>query len=263
MCELLGIASKIATDVDFSFTFKGFAMRGGQTGPHADGWGVSLYEGPFARTFLEPRPAYGSALARFLRDNPIHASVVVAHVRKMTVGQAAIENTHPFVRVFHHRHITFAHNGTLPNVHKIPLAYESTVGTTDSEHSFCVMLERLHKLYPHEYPKDPLELGRRLFEIGNELGEDGVFNFLFSDGEYLYARCGDNLSLITRQAPFGNATLVDTDVTVQLADMLDPEQRVVIVATEPLTRETEWQKATPGTLWVIGHGDLVETFRNN
>lgn len=262
MCELLGIASKIATDVDFSFTFKGFAMRGGQTGPHADGWGVSLYEGRFARTFLEPYPAHGSALARFLRDNPLHSSLVVAHVRKMTVGEASLQNTHPFLRVLHHRHISFAHNGTLPNVHRIPLHYESTLGTTDSEHAFCVMIEELHRVYPHAYPSDPLEMGKRLFDMGNRLGEDGVFNFLFADGEYLYARCGDNLAMITRRAPFGHATLVDTDVTVQLADVLDPEQRGVVVATEPLTREVGWQKAQPGTLWVIGHGEVVEAFHN-
>ncbi len=260
MCELLGIASNMPTDVDFSFTFKGFVMRGGETGPHADGWGVSLYEGPFARTFLEPYPAYGSTLARFLRDNPVHSSLVVAHVRKMTVGEASIQNTHPFLRVLHHRHIAFAHNGTLPHVHEIPLHHESTLGTTDSEHAFCVIMEEMRRAYPHAYPKDPVELGKRLFDLGNKLGETGVFNFLFSDGEYLYARCGDNLAMITRKAPFGEATLVDTDVTVYLADMLDPDQRVVVVATEPLTREVGWQKAKPGTLWVIGHGEVVEAF---
>jgi predicted glutamine amidotransferase len=264
MCELLGIAAKIATDVDFSFTFKGFAMRGGKTGPHADGWGLSMYQGPFARSFLEPYPAHSSVLARFLRSYPLHSSLAIAHVRLMTVGEACIENTHPFQRVMHRRHISFAHNGTLHNVHKIPLKWESTLGTTDSEHVFCVMLEELHKTYPNEYPKDPLELGKKLFDLGNQLGNEGddVFNFLFADGEYLYARCGDNLSMITRRAPFDEATLVDADVTVHLGEMLDPEQRVTVVATEPLTTEDTWQKAKPGTLWVIGRGEVLGTFQN-
>ena len=42
---------------DIVFSFKGFALRGGKTGPHADGWGVALYDGKFARSFLEPTPA--------------------------------------------------------------------------------------------------------------------------------------------------------------------------------------------------------------
>src|SRR3954466_3720402 len=96
MCELLGIVSNVPADVDFSFT--GLALRGGQTGPHADGWGLSLYDGLFARTFLEPHPAYASPLARFLRANPIHTPLAVAHVRKMTRGVASIQNTHPFLR---------------------------------------------------------------------------------------------------------------------------------------------------------------------
>jgi len=54
MCELLGMVSNVPADLAFSFT--GLALRGGQTGPHADGWGVSLYDGRFARTFLEPHP---------------------------------------------------------------------------------------------------------------------------------------------------------------------------------------------------------------
>ena len=33
----------VPTDIVFSFT--GFALRGGKTGPHADGWGLALYDG--------------------------------------------------------------------------------------------------------------------------------------------------------------------------------------------------------------------------
>lgn len=261
MCELLGIVSNIPADVDFSFA--GFALRGGQTGPHADGWGLSLYEGMFARTFLEPHPAYSSPLTRFLRENPIHTPLAVAHVRRMTRGRASIENTHPFLRVFHGRHIAFAHNGTLPNVWDIPLKEESTIGQTDSEHAFCVVLERLRQAYPKSYPKDPLELGRRLFEIGNELGTDGVFNFLFADGEHLFARCGDNLALVERRSPFGHATLVDSDVRVHFGDVMGQgtDGRMAVVATEPLTRDEPWEKAVPGMLWVMGRGEVLATFR--
>jgi predicted glutamine amidotransferase len=260
MCELLGTVSSVPADLAFSFT--GFALRGGQTGPHADGWGLSLYEGRFARTFLEPHPAYSSPLARFLRENPIQTRLAVAHIRKMTRGQAAIENTHPFVRVVDHRHIVFAHNGTLPNVRDKPLKYESPIGETDSEHAFCVILETLRASYGPRIPRDPSELGRTLYEIGNDLGSDGVFNFLFCDGEHMFARCGDNLSLIERRAPFGQATLVDADVRVNFSDVMGtgPSEKMVVVSTEPLTRDETWEKATPGMLWVLGQGELLTTF---
>jgi glutamine amidotransferase len=35
--------------------------------------------------------------------------------------------------------------------------------------------------------------------------------------------------------------------------------RVAVVATEPLTRDEEWQIGTPGTLWVFDRGTLRAT----
>jgi predicted glutamine amidotransferase len=263
VCELLGVVSNVPADLVFSFT--GFALRGGQTGPHADGWGLSLYEGLFARTFLEPHPAFSSPLARFLRENPIQTGLAVAHIRKKTRGEPKIVNTHPFVRVLHGRHLVFAHNGTLPSIRDRPLRSHSTLGDTDSEHAFCVLLEELHDAYGGRYPSDPFQLGKTLHELGNELGQDGVFNFLYADGECLYARCGDNLSCILREPPFGSATLVDADVRVNLGEVMRevPDARLAVIATEPLTRDETWEKATPGTLWVFRAGERLLSFPGN
>jgi len=260
VCELLGMVSRVPTDLTFSCT--GLALRGGQTGPHADGWGVALYEGRFARTFLESHPAFSSPLARFVRENPILTPLAVAHIRKMTRGQAAIQNTHPFVRVFDGRHLVFAHNGTLPHVRDRPLRFDSPIGDTDSEHAFCVILDAMRARFGSRYPEDPHDVGSFLFEVANDLGSDGVFNFLLADGHYLYARCGDHLSAIVRSSPFGQATLVDADVTVDLGEAMrtSGDAHLAIVATEPLTRGESWQKATPGTLWVFGEGRLLSTF---
>ena len=239
MCELLGIVASHPADVTFSFT--GFAQRGGRTGPHADGWGLTLYEGNFARTFREHHPAFSSPLARFLRENPILTQLAVAHIRKATRGVASIQNTHPFVRIWHRRHLTFAHNGTLPNVKQRPLRYESTLGDTDSEYAFCVMVEMLREAYGPRYPENPAELGKTLYEIANELGRDGMFNFLFADGEHLYARCGDSLYRTEHHAA--------PDVA-----------RIALVATKPLTDAERWRKADAGMLWVFSQGELITTF---
>jgi predicted glutamine amidotransferase len=258
MCELLGIVSSVPIDIAFSFS--GFVLRGGQTGPHADGWGVSLYDGPFARTFLEARPAYSSPLARFLHDNPTQTRLAVAHIRKKTRGEPRLENTHPFVRVLWRRHLVFAHNGTLPDVRERPLAIETPLGDTDSEHAFCWMLERLREAHPDGPPMDARELGTTIFELGNELGAGGIFNFLLSDGHRLMARCGDHLWHIVRRPPLGRATLVDGELSVDFARVMGGEGTLAVVATAPLTREETWVPATPGTLLVFENGDLVATF---
>ena len=41
MCELLGMSANVPTDICFSFT--GLVQRGGGTGPHKDGWGITFY----------------------------------------------------------------------------------------------------------------------------------------------------------------------------------------------------------------------------
>jgi predicted glutamine amidotransferase len=258
MCELLGIASSVPIDIAFSFS--SLVLRGGQTGPHADGWGVSLYQDRFARTFIEEKPAYASPLTRFLKDNPIETRLAVAHIRKKTLGLARLENTHPFVRVFQGRHIVFAHNGTLLHVRDKPLTWETPLGDTDSEHAFCWLLERLREIYPSGYPEDADRLGETVFRLANELGGDGIFNFLLADGRFLFARCGDSLVHILRKPPLGQATLVDDELQVNFAEVMRGAGTLAVVATAPLTRDETWIRATPGTLWVFHDGELVKTF---
>jgi predicted glutamine amidotransferase len=259
MCELLGVSS--SKPIDISSSLSGFVLRGGQTGPHADGWGISLYQDRFARTFLDEKPAHTSALARFLHENPIETNLAVAHVRKKTLGRAMLENTHPFVRTFRDRHMVFAHNGTLAHVHEKPLLGEALLGDTDSEHAFCWMLERLREVYPSVWPDDPQGLGETIFGLANELGGDGIFNFLLADGRFLFARCGNNLFHIVRRPPLGRAVLVDREIEVDFADVLSGSGALAVVATAPLTRNECWIQATPGTLWVFRDGELVRTFQ--
>ncbi|MBC7468860.1 MAG: class II glutamine amidotransferase, partial [Ramlibacter sp.] len=55
MCQLLGMNCNVPTDVTFSFT--GFAQRGGRTDHHADGWGIAFFEGVGLRHFVDHQPA--------------------------------------------------------------------------------------------------------------------------------------------------------------------------------------------------------------
>src|SRR3954468_12176861 len=114
MCELLGMECNVLTDIVFSFA--GLSARGGKHGPHADGWGLALYDGPVARVFLEPAAAAHSPLATFVREHPIKTLLAIAHVRRKTRGKVSLANTHPFVRELWGRAFVFAHNGTLKHV---------------------------------------------------------------------------------------------------------------------------------------------------
>ncbi|MBX3188777.1 MAG: class II glutamine amidotransferase [Labilithrix sp.] len=257
MCELLGMECNVPTDIVFSFS--GLALRGGVRGPHADGWGLALYEGKAVRTFLEPAAAAESKLAAYIRSHPIKTLLAIAHVRKRTRGPVSLANTHPFVRELWGRNFTFAHNGTLRGVKTRPLHRFHPIGSTDSERAFCLVLDRLDRAFPSGYPKEPARLWRAVARAGRELGASGSFNFLLGDGTHLYARCATKLCYIVRKAPFRTATLADDDLSIDFAQVTTPRDRVAVIATAPLTRDENWTIGRPGEMWVFRRGQLAAT----
>jgi glutamine amidotransferase len=248
----------VPTDIVFSFS--GLALRGGRKGPHADGWGLALYEGHRARAFLEPAAASHSALAKYVRENPIKTLLAVAHVRKKTRGKVSLANTHPFVRELWGRHFVFAHNGTV-RARAVPRGRFQPIGDTDSERAFCTLLDRIDHDFD-DYPKRPRDLWNAIARYGGEIGQRGTFNFLLGDGEHLYARCATKLCFLVRKAPFKQATLADDDVRVDFADVTTPKDRVAVIATAPLTRDERWTIGKPGEMWVFREGKLVATLKS-
>jgi glutamine amidotransferase len=240
---------------DITFSFSGLRQRGGQTAHHGDGWGLALYEGRSARVFLEPTAAAKSPLARFVSDNPIKTLLAIGHIRKRTRGPVCLSNTHPFVRELWGRHWVFAHNGTVRGAKKLPLGRFQPIGTTDSEHAYCHLLEALRSSFDAP-PKDPAVLWQAIAEVAGRIGQRGSFNFLLGDGAHLYARCATKLCYLVRKAPFGKARLSDDDVTIDFSAVTTPRDRVVIVSTVPLTVDEAWIHGEPGSMWVFDRGKL-------
>ena len=173
---------------------------------------------------------------------------VIAHIRKATRGAVSLDNTHPFMRELWGRYWIFAHNGTLENFAPRLRGDYRPVGTTDSELAFCCMLEALRDAFPAGVPPVS-ELLELLQHITGELARHGTFNYLLSNGEYLFAHCADQLSYVVRQAPFTTAHLLDEDVAVDFSQLTKPDDRVAVIATLPLTDNEEWT--------VLGKGELA------
>ena len=111
-CQLLGM--NCATPTDFSFSFKGFSLRGGSTDVHCHGWGLLFYQGKGVRCFHDPDPCAESPIAKFVQEHPLSTYNMIAHIRYATVGKVALENVHPFTREMWGIHFSFAHNGDVP-----------------------------------------------------------------------------------------------------------------------------------------------------
>lgn len=250
MCQLLGMNCNVPTDICFSFT--GFRARGGLTDHHRDGWGIAFFEGKGVRLFLDPNPSADSPVAELVRQYPMRSLNVIAHIRKATLGPVGLENTHPFQRELWGRYWIFAHNGHLKAFAPTLSGRFLPVGETDSELAFCHILDTLHQRFPLERPA-PEALYGTLRELASEIGALGEFNFLLSDGDWLFAHCSSRLCYIVRQAPFTHAHLADEDVTVDFSDLTTPSDRVAVIATTPLTDNETWKPIPPGNL-VAFHG---------
>ncbi len=247
MCELFAMSASELTDVNHSLAL--LRPRGGELGPHADGWGVAFYEGRAVRIFKEPIPAAESRCLDFITNYDFQSTTVIAHIRKanpQNVGRSSA-NTHPFERELNGRSWVFAHNGKLPGLHQAPefaVQRFTPLGETDSEHAFCLLLDAIAAVGEH----DRVRLSARLIvdtirPLVTKMTELGEFNFLLSDGESLIAYAHTNLHVLQRNCP------------AECGQM-----KVSLLATSPLTGEP-WVPLASGSFHVYSAGQEVALAR--
>lgn len=189
MCELLGMSSNRRATLNLSLMR--LAEHGGHTGPHKDGWGVAYFEGADIRLIKDPGHAADSDWIRFIGQHDLRSQLVIAHIRKATMGKRAYCNTQPFMRELAGRMHLFAHNGSLPEIEQAT-EFNSRqyhpVGDTDSEKAFCTLMSRMAKIWTLPKIVPPLE--QRMIAVSKFAGSLkllGLSNFIYSDGDALFA----------------------------------------------------------------------------
>jgi glutamine amidotransferase len=237
MCELFGLSSD--RPVQPGELLCRFGARGGDVADNPDGWGLAVFEGDAFRLTKEPLPAAHSPRFRELCTQ-ISCSLMLGHVRKANPPTARVlANTHPFRRVCCGREWVFAHNGIIADT--VALAGAGTVslctasGDTDSEHAFCVVLDRIASVFSATGARSDRHWFDALAGVAETLASYGRFNFLMSDGEHLIAYGHDRLHGLAGAG-------------------------VAVIATEPLTADPGWTAFAPGELRVYGGGERIARF---
>lgn len=256
MCQLLGMNCNTPTDIIFSF--EGFVQRGGLTDHHSDGWGIAFFEGRAVRLLIDHQPSAHSPIAQLVRTYPIKSLNVIAHIRKATQGDVALENSHPFMREMWGLNWVFAHNGHLLGFEPKLSGEFNAIGNTDSEMAFCFLLQALREHFPSacvNNPPAPQEIQLALEKIVPEIAKFGAFNFCLSNGQSMWAHCSTQLYYIVREHPFSTAHLLDADVAIDFTEHTTPDDRVAVIATQPLTDNEVWQKMCAFELICFNHGE--------
>ncbi len=258
MCQLLGMNCNTPTDITFSF--EGFAERGGRTDHHADGWGIAFFEEHSARIFLDHKPAVESPMADFIKRYPIRSLNVIAHIRKATQGEVSLRNCHPFQRELWGQTWVFAHNGNLKEFAPTLEGQYLPVGETDSEQAFCLIMQSLRQAHGCCVEKRTPTVGdivNTLEPMVRQIAEHGPFNMLLSNGDFMYSYCSTELYSLVRQHPFSSAHLSDRDVSVDFSQVAGLDDRVAVIATRPLTDNEIWQKHRVGEFRVFHRGQTL------
>ncbi len=257
MCQLLGMNCNTPTDIVFSF--EGFRRRGGLTDVHVDGFGIAFFEGKGVRIYQDDRPSASSPVADLVKGYQIKSKNVIAHIRKATHGQVSLANTHPFMRELWGEYWLFAHNGHLQSPDQlfsdINQQYYRPVGITDSEQAFCYILENLRQKY-NEKPNDQI-LFQKIKELVTKIRANGIFNFTLSNGDWMIVHSNTLLHYIIRKAPFGDAKLLDDDVSIDFSAVTTPKDRVAVIATLPLTCNEQWTQLAQNELLMFKEGEII------
>jgi glutamine amidotransferase len=97
-------------------------------------------------------------------------------------------------------------------------------------------------------------LTKTIAELVPRIAKHGTFNFLLSNGQALWAHASTKLHYVLRQHPFTEVRLKDENITVNLAELNGPEDRLAIIVTEPLTTNEDWVAMAPGEIKVFVDG---------
>jgi predicted glutamine amidotransferase len=258
MCELFAISSNRPSAV--SYSLDEFATNGSRIRSNRSGWGIAYFDERDVFLVKEPAPANDSPWVRFIAEQHLKSTCVIAHVRHATVGADALHNTHPFRRVLgRHTHV-FAHNGTLTGIHaefSSDPPRDQPLGDTDSELSFCILLDRLRSVWERTEAVPPLEERFDLFcTFAKDMLGFGAANLLYSDGDALFVhghrRVFEEDGKLTESKPPGLS--IKDCAHCQLAphwscrglDIDVTDKSLTMVASVPLD-EDGWEPLPEGT----------------
>jgi predicted glutamine amidotransferase len=259
MCRLYGFHATEPTKVECTLVHAQNALmvqsRADRSGKsHANGWGVATFENGHPQIEKQAWAAYhGEHFQRMAAR--IYSKQVLAHVRRATVGEPDVANTHPFAD----DGWAFAHNGTVPNfaklrpllIDRLPKSRHALIaGETDSEHVFHL----IRAWQVAEPERSTFEIVRdvvgwivaRSVEIDPD-ARIGLNIMLTNGREMVGTRYGRPLQFVERDG------VHDCEICGFPHIHHDPrtDYRAIVLASEPISHEV-WRDVPDRSIYRVG-----------
>jgi predicted glutamine amidotransferase len=256
MCRLFGFRSVIQSQVHRSLVAAENALAV-QSRKHVDGWGVAYYVAGAPHVIKSTQPAGEDRIFQHL-SGVVASETVLAHLRKATVGEVNILNSHPF----QFGSWVMAHNGEVYDFERVraplraqiqPQLQRYILGETDSEVIFYLFLTRLSRL------TELHRRGARVEDIVRALSETIQIARALADGDgedersklTLLVTNGDALVAARSRMPLRYSTwksrCLDRDHCPFLSDECEAPTKTgkvnhLLVSSEALGGENVWEE---------------------
>lgn len=232
MCEIFGISSAKKIRANTLLTeFFSHAQE------HSHGWGLATFSEHCASIEKEPISAVESSYLKHRLSDAIEESVLLAHIRKASVGDIQYKNTHPFsARDRSGRLWTLIHNGTIFESTKLDGYLEKQKGSTDSERILLYVMDQMNR----RQEKEGRDLGEEerfkvLEEVIHCITPKNKVNLLIYDGDLFYLHMNHKDSLYFCE-----------------------KEDSLVVSTKPLDQDG-WKAVPLNTLFAYRNGALIYT----
>ena len=192
MCELFGFCS--AKSYDLTNWLKEFYAHSPN---HPDGWGLATFYGNAVSVEKEPLCANDSTYLQNRLSVPVMESLLLAHIRKASVGVLEFQNCHPFVkRDEGGRCWTLIHNGTIFQSKVLEKYKQIQRGSTDSERILLYIVDNIDRL---ERELGRAATGKERFDTIEEsiadIAPGNKVNLMIYDSELFYVHANMASSL--------------------------------------------------------------------
>lgn len=199
MCELFALDTKEPVEAgEYLRDFFSHSLN------HPNGWGLAQPSEYGCNLEREPIMASKSHYLKARLACSIPSSILLAHIRKATIGNEEYNNCHPFVGMDRSgRQWTFMHNGTIFQLEGLDQYLYVQKGRTDSERLFLMFLDRMNEAIRKNGELTEEQRFAVVEAMILEAAPGNKLNLILYDGEILYVHMNKKGTLHTLELENG------------------------------------------------------------